>query len=35
MLRTQNPSPCPLKFNINSRNPSSLEDREGKLYSRL
>jgi hypothetical protein len=34
ILRTQNPSPCPMNFTIHSENPSFSEIREGKLYSR-
>jgi hypothetical protein len=34
MLRTQNPSLCPLNFTIDSENPKLSEIREGKLYSR-
>jgi hypothetical protein len=35
ILRTQNPTPCPVNFTIHSGNPKFSEIREGKLYSRL
>jgi hypothetical protein len=34
ILRTQNPSPCPMNFTIDSENLRFSEIREGKLYSR-
>jgi hypothetical protein len=35
ILRTQNPTPCPLNSFTDSGKPSFPENREGKLYSRL